>query len=75
MDYEENYKKVNALKGLKNNIALFGRSMFPSALRKSIPPFHGEVYKALADDEEKRVFRHWIKDIMEKTIWEIGTDE
>ena len=26
-------------------------------------------------DEEKRVFRHWIKDIMEKTIWEIGTDE
>ena len=26
-------------------------------------------------DEEKRIFRHWIKDIMEKTIWEVGTDE
>jgi hypothetical protein len=26
-------------------------------------------------DEENRVFRNWIKDIMEKTHWEIGTDE
>ena len=29
--------------------------MFPTALRKSIPPFHGEVYKALGSVDEKRV--------------------
>ena len=36
-------------------MALFGRYCFPTALRKQTPPFHHEVYSALADDDEKRV--------------------
>ena len=55
MDFEESYKTKQVLKKFKENIALFGRTMFPTALRKSIPPFHGEVYKALGSDSEKRV--------------------
>jgi predicted phage terminase large subunit-like protein len=55
LGYEEEYKKIQILKKFKENIALFGRTMFPSALRKTIPPFHGEVYKALANEEQKRV--------------------
>ena len=55
MDYEQEYQKLNALKKLRTNMALFGRTMFPTALRKEIPPFHGEIYKALGDDSLKRV--------------------
>ena len=36
-------------------MALFGKHCFPTALRKSTPPFHTEVYANLADDEKKRV--------------------
>ena len=55
MDYEEKYEQLEALKKLRNNMALFGKHCFPTALRKSTPPFHREVYAHLSDDEKKRV--------------------
>ena len=55
MDYEAQYEELRALQKLRNNMALFGRYCFPTALRKHTPPFHHEVYSALADDDEKRV--------------------
>ena len=55
MDYEERYAQLEALKKLRTNMALFGKHCFPTALRKSTPPFHREVYANLADDEKKRV--------------------
>ena len=55
MDYEEKYAQLEALKKLRNNMALFGKHCFPTALRKSTPPFHKEVYANLADDEKRRV--------------------
>ena len=55
MDYEAKYEELRALQKLRNNMALFGRHCFPTALRKQTPPFHHEVYSALADDDEKRV--------------------
>ena len=55
MDYEEKYAQLEALKKLRNNMALFGKHCFPTALRKSTPPFHSEVYANLADDEKRRV--------------------
>ena len=54
-DYEERYAQLAALKKLRNNMALFGKHCFPTALRKSTPPFHREVYSYLSDDEKKRV--------------------
>ena len=55
MDYEAQHEELRALQKLRNNMALFGRYCFPTALRKHTPPFHHEVYSALADDDEKRV--------------------
>ena len=55
MDYEEQYSQMQALKKLRNNMALFGRHCFPTALRKSTPPFHTDVYSALANDNKRRV--------------------
>ncbi len=55
MDYEEQYEQMQALKKLRNNMALFGRHCFPTALRKSTPPFHNEVYSSLANDNKRRV--------------------
>ena len=55
MDYEEQYEQLQALKKLRNNMALFGKHCFPTALKKATPPFHTEVYKYLSDDEKKRV--------------------
>ena len=55
MDYEEQYSQMQALKKLRNNMALFGRHCFPTALRKSTPPFHNEVYSSLANDKKRRV--------------------
>jgi predicted phage terminase large subunit-like protein len=55
LDYEEKYAQLEALKKLRNNMALFGKHCFPTALRKSTPPFHKEVYANLADDEKRRV--------------------
>ena len=36
-------------------MALFGRTCFPTALHKEIPPFHKDVYTYLADDSKRRV--------------------
>ena len=55
MDFEERYAQLEVLKKLRNNMALFGKHCFPTALRKSTPPFHREVYAHLSDDEKKRV--------------------
>ena len=55
MDYEELYAKKQSLKKLKDNMALFGRICFPTALRKATPPFHINIYGALRNDDEKRV--------------------
>ena len=55
MDYEEQYSQMQALKKLRNNMALFGRHCFPTALRKSTPPFHKDVYSYLANDDKRRV--------------------
>ena len=55
MDFEEQYAQLEALKKMRNNMALFGRYCFPTALRKQTPPFHHEVYASLKDDDTKRV--------------------
>ena len=55
MDYEEQYEQLQALKKLRNNMALFGKHCFPTALKKTTPPFHNDVYKYLADEDKKRV--------------------
>ena len=55
MDYEEKYEQIQALKKLKNNMALFGKYCFPTALKKSTPPFHTNIYKDLANNEKRRV--------------------
>ena len=55
MDYEARYEELKALQKLRDNMALFGRHCFPTALRKHTPPFHHEVYSSLADDATKRV--------------------
>ena len=55
MDYEEKYAQLEVLRKLRGSMALFGKHCFPTALRKSTPPFHKEVYSYLSDDEKKRV--------------------
>ena len=55
MDYEEKYEQLQALKKLKSNMALFGKYCFPTALKKSTPPFHTNIYKDLANNEKRRV--------------------
>ena len=55
MDFEAQYEQMQALKKLRKNMALFGRHCFPTALRKSTPPFHRDVYSHLADDNKRRV--------------------
>jgi len=54
-DFEALYAKKQALKKLFHNIALFGRTCFPTALRKATPPFHHEIYSSLRDRNKKRV--------------------
>ncbi len=54
-DYEAKYAEQQALKKLKNNVGLFGRTMFPTAIAKAVPPFHHEIYRNLADEAKKRV--------------------
>ena len=55
MDYEEAYEQKQALKKLYDNIGLFGKYCFPTALKKDTPPFHNEVYAALKNDDFRRV--------------------
>lgn len=52
---EENYELVNFYKKLYSDMALFGRTCFPSALSKEIPKFHHEIYKALLRPELRRI--------------------
>ena len=54
-DYEEHYEKLQALKKLKNNIGLFGRYCFPTAAKRTTPPFHGEIYSHIADQTVPRI--------------------
>ena len=54
-NYEEKYQRRKVLSSLKHNMALFGRICFPTALRKAVPRFHHEIYKALMDYNIKRV--------------------
>ena len=54
-DYEQKYAEQQALKKLKSNVGLFGVTMFPTAINKSVPPFHHEIYRNLADESKKRV--------------------
>ncbi len=53
--FEAKWAEENALKKLKRNIGLFGKTMFPTALNKDVPPFHHEIYKSLSDDSLRRV--------------------
>jgi len=55
MDYEEEYSRKKVFEKLYRNMALFGRTCFPTALNKEIPPFHREVYQALGSPAERRV--------------------
>ena len=54
-DYELYYAKLQSLKKLKNNMALFGRHCFPTAFRRATPPFHSEIYRNLVNEKRKRV--------------------
>ena len=54
-DFEQKYAKEQALKKLKGNLGLFGKTMFPTALQKAVPPFHHQIYRNLADESKKRV--------------------
>tara|TARA_R110000751_G_scaffold275573_1_gene376503 strand:- start:3616 stop:5127 length:1512 start_codon:yes stop_codon:yes gene_type:complete len=53
--FETKWAEQNALKKLRDNIGLFGKTMFPTALNKDVPPFHHQIYKSLADTSLKRV--------------------
>jgi len=55
VDYEERYAQEQALKKLRNNIGLFGKTMFPTALNKTVPSFHHDIYKNLLDGEIRRL--------------------
>ncbi len=55
MDYEEQYAQKQALKKLYENIGLFGKYCFPTALFKDTPEFHNELYQNLRDDKVRRV--------------------
>ena len=54
-DFEEEYEKTQALKKLKNNLGLFGRYCFPTALKRTTPPFHKDIYRYISDPDKKRV--------------------
>jgi predicted phage terminase large subunit-like protein len=55
VNYEEQYAQKQVYKKLYKNMALFGRTCFPTALHKDIPPFHANIYSSLADDKKRRV--------------------
>ena len=54
-DFESRWAEENALKKLRGNIGLFGKTMFPTALSRDVPPFHYEIYKSLSDESIKRL--------------------
>ena len=48
-------QQLQALKKLRDNMALFGKYCFPTALKKSTPSFHNKVYSDLSNSEKRRV--------------------
>lgn len=54
-DFEAKYAHAQALKKLRHNIGLFGKTMFPTALSKAVPLFHHEIYRNLSDEAIKRL--------------------
>ena len=55
MDFEEQYAQKQALKKLYENIGLFGKYCFPTALFKDTPEFHNEIYRDLKDNKVRRL--------------------
>jgi predicted phage terminase large subunit-like protein len=55
MDYEEQYEQLQVLKKFKSSISLFGKLCFPTALKRTTPVFHNEIYKNLRNDKVSRV--------------------
>ena len=54
-NYEEKYQKLQVLKKFRENIGLFGKVCFPTALNRDIPPFHTELYSHLRNESKKRL--------------------
>ena len=54
-DFEARYAQEQALKKLRTNIGLFGKTMFPTALSRAVPDFHHEIYRNLSDESVKRL--------------------
>ena len=54
-NYEKEYAKRQALEKLYRNMALFAKVCFPTAIRKTSPAFHHELYLALMDGKKRRV--------------------
>ena len=54
-NYEEKYQKLQVLKKFRENIGLFGKVCFPTALNRDIPPFHTELYAHLRNESKKRL--------------------
>ena len=54
-DPEVEYRKLNALRRLRDDIGLFGRTIFPSAFDEKSPPFHAEILNAIKDENIPRV--------------------
>ena len=49
-------EKVAALyRVLRDDIAIFGKACFPTAITAAIPEFHREIYRDLADENNKRM--------------------
>lgn len=55
MDFEEKYNRLQVLKKFKENIGLFGKICFPTALNKQTPAFHREIYRTIRNTENRRV--------------------
>jgi|TARA_Y100000031_G_scaffold105920_1_gene116659 predicted phage terminase large subunit-like protein len=55
MDYEEKYERLQVLKKFRENIGLFGKLCFSSALKKQTPDFHHEIYRNLRNKKKGRV--------------------
>ena len=54
-DYESQYEKKQILKKFRENIGLFGKICFPTALKAVVPPFHGNIYRGLRNEKIRRL--------------------
>ena len=55
VNFERQYAERKALEKLYRNMALFAKVCFPTAIRKTSPAFHHELYSALMDGKKRRV--------------------